>query len=421
MQRNLQDWVEHIKKQHRQSMDLGLERVKTVAKRLNLLNPHHPILIVGGTNGKGSTVAGLEAVYLAAGYKVGAFTSPYLYRFNELVRIEGENASDEDFIRAFEKIEQARADITLTQFEFDTLAALYLFREHQLDVGILEVGLGGRLDAVNMIDADVSVVTSIAIDHADWLGDTRDKIAIEKAGIFRSGKPAVCGDIDPPVSLQKFATENFVPLFRQGQQFGFEQQSSTWTWWSEKKRLKNLPLPQLMLQNMSSVLMVVELMQEKLSVKREAIDQAMREVHLAGRIQIIPGDVTTILDVSHNPAAAFYLENFLKQNPGVGKSRAVFSMLADKDIIGTIAMLQEEIDEWYIAPLSVERGASLSMLEYCFRTRSIDAVFTFPSIKNAYAAANKASEKNDRIVVFGSFYTVADVYDVSFPRRRESI
>ena len=410
MQSNTLDfWLEKIRKQHRLSIDLGLDRVKQIGKKLNLLKPKCPMIIVGGTNGKGSTAAGLEAIYLAAGYKVGAFTSPYLYKFNEIVRIQGINAADEDFIQAFEKIDEVRGDITLTQFEFNTLAALDIFQKANLDVVILEVGLGGRLDAVNIIDADISVITSIAIDHADRLGNTREEIAIEKAGIMRSGRPAVCGDLNPPVTLLDYVNEHQVPLFCQDEQFGFKQKDASWDWWCEGKREEDLPFPKLALQNMSTVMMTVELLQEKLPVKREAIDQAFRTVDLPGRIQVIPGEITQILDVSHNPASAEFLANYLHMNICSGKVRAVFSMLADKDIISTLVVMRDHIDEWYIAPLLVDRGSSLSVLEYCFRTARIKSVNSYDSLKQAYDDALKASQPGDCVVVFGSFHTVAAV------------
>jgi len=406
-------WLDIIKKQHLSVIDLGLDRVRKVAWELGLLKSTCPIITVGGTNGKGSTVAGLEAIYQAAGYRVGVFTSPYLYRFNELVRIQGCDASDEEFIRAFLKIDQARGEITLTQFEFNTLAALDIFQSASLDVGILEVGLGGRLDAVNIMDADVSVITSIAIDHAEWLGNTREEIAFEKAGIMRRGKPAVCGDLDPPVTLTDYASEHQVPLFCQDEQFGFEKNEVSWNWWCHGKREDNLPFSRLALQNMSTVLMTVELMQSMLPVKREAIDQALVTVHLSGRIQVIPGDVTHILDVSHNPAAAELLANYLQDHKISGKTRAVFSMLADKDIISTLLVMRDYMDEWYIAPLQVDRGASLAVLKDCFRAAKINAVHPSASLKEAHKKALIVSEPGDRVIVFGSFYTVSAVGKVN--------
>lgn len=404
----LETWLDHIKHQHRKEIDLNLGRVKSVAEKLGLLKPTYPLLMIGGTNGKGSTVAGLEAIYLAKGYRVGAFTSPYLYRFNEIVRIQGSACQDQDFIRAFSRIEEARGQVPLTQFEFNTLAALDIFQNSHLDVGILEVGLGGRLDAVNIIDADVAIVTSIAIDHAEWLGESREKIAYEKAGIFRSNKPAICGDFEPPNSLLMYAKEHNVPLFCQNKQFGFEKKASSWSWWSEKEKLENLPLSRLALQNMSSVLMAIELMQTKLPVTRAAIDAGLINVDLPGRIQVTPGAVTHIADVSHNPAAAHFLADYLKQHRISGKTHAVFSMLADKDIIATLHVMQDFIDEWYIAPLASERAASVAVLEYCFRANKIYKVHSYPTIKEAYHAAKNATIIGDRIVIFGSFYTVAE-------------
>ncbi len=407
---HLDNWLEKIKHQHRTTMDLGLERVRDVARQLNLLTTHCPTILAGGTNGKGSTVAGLEAIYLAAGYRVGAFTSPYLYRFNELVRLQGKSASDEEFIQAFERIDAARGEITLTQFEFNTLAALAIFQNQKVDVIILEVGLGGRLDAVNIIDADISIVTSIAIDHAELLGETREKIALEKAGIFRSGKPAICGDFNPPATLLNYASQYFIPLFCQNQQFGFKEQENTWMWWSQQTHLENLPRPQLHLQNMATVLMAVELMQESLPVKRIAIETGLTTVNLPGRIQVIPGLITRILDVSHNPAAAELLAHFLRQHKSNGKTHAVFSMLADKDILATLHVMRDCIDEWYIASLQTERAASLSVLEYCFRMAGINDVRSYANIKSANQAALEDSNPADRIIIFGSFYTVAEAY-----------
>lgn len=371
----LQAWLDKIRRQHGKSMDLGLARVAAVARQLDLLQPTAKVIIVGGTNGKGSTVAGLEAIYLAAGYRVGTFTSPYLFRFNEEIKIAGQEVSDETLIRAFEQVEAARGDVTLTVFEFNTLTALWLFREAAVDVMVLEVGLGGRLDAVNIIDADVSVVTSIALDHMDWLGDTRELIGREKAGIFRTDKPAVCGDLEPPETLVNYAEELQTPLFCQGKQFGWEKQNNTWRWWSESRQLDKLPLPRLALQNMATVLMVIELLQSELSVSVSAIEQALQSVTLPGRIQVLPGTVTTILDVSHNPAAAQFLANHLQQFPFAGKTRAVFSMLADKDIVATLQVMKNYIDEWHVAPLQVERGALHEKLIQSFQQAEIENVF----------------------------------------------
>lgn len=404
----LKDWLTKLQNTHVKNMDLSLERVEEVAKRLNLLNPNATVITVGGTNGKGSCVAGLEKIYLTAGYRVGAFTSPILLRHNEYVRIQGVDASDDDFCDAFEAIDKARGDITLTPFEFNALAAFIIFKKAELDIWILEVGLGGRFDAVNVIDADATIVASIGIDHVEWLGDTREKIAYEKAGIFRKNQFSVCGDFDPPKTLIDYANAVEATLFCQNQEFGFEKKEISWNWWSAGKKLENLPLSSLALQNMSSVLMLVELLQNKLPVSVSQIHGALASVSLRGRIQVIPGDITKIFDVSHNPASAEFLAKWMLENPNNNKTRAVFSMLADKDILSTINVLKDLIDEWHIAPLKGPRAASIEMLEECFHKANIKPV-SYATIFNAYEAALKQSEFNDRVVVFGSFHTVSEI------------
>jgi dihydrofolate synthase/folylpolyglutamate synthase len=393
-------------------MDLSLERVKTVAKRLDLLNLRCWVVTVAGTNGKGSTVAGLEAIYLAAGYRVGAFTSPFLFNYNEQVRVQGVPADEDVFCSAFEKIARACCEITLTPFEFTTLAAFIIFQKADLDICILEVGLGGRWDAVNVIDADVAIITTIAIDHAAILGDTREKIGYEKAGVFRSGKPAVCGDYNPPESLINYADKLGSSLFCQGQQFNYSEQKNAWMWQSEKTKYKNLPLPQLALQNMSTVLMTVELLQQKLSVSRKAIDKAFETLTLPGRIQVIPGDITHVFDVSHNPAAAKWLADNISKITCKGKTRAVFSQLADKDIVATILIIKQLIDDWFIAPLPVTRGATKNKLVECFEQANVKNVTHYLEIKDAYQAAMDVSKQGDCIVVFGSFHTVSRVFQI---------
>jgi dihydrofolate synthase/folylpolyglutamate synthase len=402
-------WQDYIASIHSFSIELGLARVGEVARRLNLLTPKCPVITVAGTNGKGSTVAGLEAVYMAAGYKVGAFTSPYLFRLNEEVRIQGVEIDNAGLCAAFAKVEAARGETTLTTFEFNTLAALEIFYAANLDVILLEVGLGGRLDAVNIIDPDVAVVTSIAIDHADRLGNTRELIGREKAGIFRAQIPVVCGDFSPPDSLLKFADTLNAPLFQQGKNFKFTSGAANWHWQSEKNNFENLPIPSLALQNMSTVLMTIEILQEKLPVERNAIDYAFTEVKLPARIQIFPGCVTRIFDVSHNPAAAEFLVEKLKTLPCEGKTRAVFSMLADKDIVGTIDIMKKIIDGWYVAELPVERGISMEILLEKFRKAKVKEVQSHHDIVQAYQAATDDSTAGDRVIVFGSFYVVSGV------------
>lgn len=409
---NLSEWLNRIQSLHVVSMDLSLERVIEVAKRLNLLKPTATVVTIAGTNGKGSCAAGLEAVYLRGGYRVGVFTSPILFKHNEYVRIQGIEASDAQFCEAFEQIERARAEITLTPFEFNALAGFYIFYQEKLDVWILEVGLGGRFDATNVVDSDLAVVTSIGIDHVEWLGDTREKIAYEKAGIFRKNKPVVCGDFDPPITLIECAKVLDASLYCQNKNFHYEKQSSTWMWESETTQYKNLPMPALALQNMSTVLMAVELLQPKLPVKMETIRAAMANVRLIGRIHVVPGKIPRIFDVSHNPASAELLKKSLQEKKCSGKTRAVFSMLMDKDIVSTLQVMKECIDEWHIAALPIKRGATVQQLKSSFSMAEIHTLYAYDSIVAAYEKALEISLEGDRVIVFGSFHTVADVGQV---------
>ena len=405
---NLIGWLDWIKSLHGKEMDLGLDRTAQVAEKLGLLKKTCLVVTVAGTNGKGSCVAGLESILLAAGYKVGAFTTPFLFRYNEQVRLQGEDVSDSLLCDAFEEVSNACGSITLTPFEFGTLAALVIFKKANLDVWILEVGMGGRLDAVNVISADIAVIASIGIDHVDWLGKTRDAIGYEKAGIFRTNQLAVYGDLRPPLSVLKHAASLNVLLFSQGQQFNFIEKERSWDWCSEKTKFMHLPLSGLLLQNMSTVLMVIELLQDKLPVQRGAIELGLRTIKLPGRIQVSSGDVTRILDVSHNPAAVELLVGYLSKTVCGGKTHAVFSMLADKDIVETIRVAETVVDYWHVAPLNSERKASLEVLGYCFRKLNLRNVAFYDSIKEAENVAMQQVTLHDRLVVFGSFRTVAE-------------
>lgn len=417
---NLKDWLGWIRSLHENEVDLSLERVHEVGNRLKVVSPLKPVITVGGTNGKGSTVAGLEAIYRAAGYRVGAFTSPYLLKHNELVRLEGQPVSDALFINAYEAIEEARGDIRLTPFEFNALAAFFIFTNASLDVWILEVGLGGRLDAVNCIDAEVAVITSIALDHMELLGTTREAIGFEKAGILRFGKPVVSGERNPPHSLINAAQEKNAPLYGLGEAFEFTVEKEHWSWRRPSTALFNLPKPSLMLQNMAVSLMVIDLMQSTLPVARKAIDEGLRSVSLPGRIEVHQGEVTEILDVSHNPHAAFLLKERLSELACKGTTRAVFSMLNDKDILETLSVMKDSIEEWFVAPLAVERGASLEKLKMAFARAEIENVTYYSSIEKAYQASLMASVEGDRRVVFGSFYVVAAVKKRLFPLEKHS-
>ncbi len=400
----LTDWLHRIKSIHVTEMDLGLDRVQQVADKLQLLSPTCAVIIVGGTNGKGSTVAGLDTIYRTANYRVGTFTSPVLFSHNEQAKINGTEASDADFCEAFEKIESARGKITLTPFEFHTLAALIIFQQAKLDVMILEVGLGGRLDATNIINANVTIVTSIDLDHMQLLGSTREAIAHEKAGIFRANTPAICGDPHPPHTLLNDARRLATHWFQQGKDFHYEKKESDWDWFTQTVHYSHLPFTSLALQNMSSVLMAITCLQTKLPVTLDEIKQGLKTIHLPGRIQIVPGKVTTIYDVAHNPAAITWLATKLKELPHRGKTYAVFSMLADKDIIASIEKIADVIDTWFIAPLHTDRGATLTTLQHAFQQTPVRGeIIFFDTIIDAYRAATAQAISGDCIAVFGSF------------------
>lgn len=403
----MQEWLDWIGSVHTTEIELGLDRIKLIANKLQLLTPACPVITVGGTNGKGSTVAGLEAIYRAAGYKTGAFTSPILFRHNEYVRIDGIEASDADFCQAYAAIEAVRGEISLTPFEYHTLAALIIFKQADLGVMLLEVGLGGRLDAVNIIDADVAVVASIGIDHAEWLGGTREAIAREKAGIFRQGRVAVYGESDMPASIREIADQQQVSLYHSGRDFNYQTTETDWCWQYKVKKIDHLPFNRLAIQNMANVLMVLELLQARLPVTDAQIRAGLKAVALTGRIQVIAGKVTQIFDVAHNPAAILFLAERLAHLPCEGKTLAVFSMLADKDIAGSIKVIENQMDEWFVAPLTVKRGASMQMLQEKFAGKG--KVNFYASLIDAYQAALKQAEQGDRVVVFGSFNTVAAV------------
>jgi dihydrofolate synthase/folylpolyglutamate synthase len=398
----LGEWLNWISSLHNAEIELGLERVKKVAQCLDILKPTCPVIIVGGTNGKGSTVAALSAIYRASGYFVGTFTSPVLFSHNEYVRIDDCCASDEAFCDAYTKIEKARGEISLTPFEFHTLAALLIFKDQPLDVMILEVGLGGRLDAVNILDADVAVVTSIGIDHTDWLGPTREGIGFEKAGIFRSHKFAVCGDANPPATLIDYAKKIDAKLFIQNEHFSYEGNKKTY----------------LLPQNLSCAMMTVKLLQDKLPVAEDVMKTAIATCTLPGRLEKLDYEIEEIHDVSHNPEAIANLAHYLATHPVSGKTHAVFSMLKDKDIETSIKNIKSQINNWYLAPLATNRSVNPEQLRNIFETNAVKNVSLFTTIEQAYTMAKAAAEKNDRIVVFGSFHTVTAIKKIHLQRNQ---
>lgn len=412
--RSLDDWLEYIESLHPEEIELGLDRIRVVFGRMQLSFPAHPVITVAGTNGKGSTVAMLEAIYLAAGYRVGSYTSPHLLRYNERVRINGVDVDDLRLRDGFTAVEAARGNIQLTYFEFGTLAAFQVFARQALDLVILETGLGGRLDAVNIIDSDVAVITSIDLDHRDWLGDTREQIAIEKAGIFRAGRPAVCGDDNPPGTIRESANRVGATLHQLGDRFSFNCRQTGWDWQGAQARCPDLPLPALdgdhQIRNAATALEVVDLMQAKLPVTRAAIDAGLRQPRLPGRLQHYDGAPPVLLDVAHNPQAAAALAAYLSSNPAGGKLRAVVGMLRDKDITSSLQPMVALVDRWYLADLEGPRAAGAATLLKCLH--QVDANSSaecFPTVVQAFAAARRAAGPDDRIVVFGSFLTVSAI------------
>ena len=402
MQRTLHKWLTLLEQRHPRLIDLGLDRIAKVARRLHVTKFSCPVITVAGTNGKGSTVAVLEQMYLAEGYRVGAYTSPHLLRFNERIRINNQEIDDKELCDAFEIVERNLQDISLSYFEFTTLAALVLFQQAQLDILILEVGLGGRLDAVNSVEPDVSVITSISMDHMDWLGPNRESIGREKAGIFRSDKYAICGDPNSPQSVIR--KKNY---YQQAKDFYYQENNGSWDWCGPKKTYTALPIPAIQLQNAATALMVTELVQKPLSLN--AIHQGLKKVKVVGRLQIITKPKLMILDVSHNPAAIQLLANYLQAHPCAGLTIAVVGMLADKDILGNLQPLLTQINQWQVGSITAARGADAALLTEKLQQLGVKRYHSHASIELAYQHALKESGPLDRLVVFGSFYTVSAV------------
>ena len=418
---NLDDWLKHLETAHPVGIDMGLERITRVKEALQL-NFQAVVFTVGGTNGKGSTCALLESVLLAASYKVGCHTSPHLLSFNERARVNGENVSDELLLEHFKAVELARASLpnppTLTYFEFTTLAIMHLFATADLDAVILEVGLGGRLDAVNMIDTDCAIVTSIDLDHMEYLGDTREKIAFEKAGIFRSDKPAICADPVPPQSLIDHAASIGADLWLLGKDYNFQGDKQQWGWAGRGKRFSGLGYPALrganQLLNASAVIAALIAVRDKLPVGAQEIRNGMAWVELPGRFQVLPGQPTIILDVAHNPHASAALAQNLENMAYHPYTIAVFGAMADKDIDGVLKPMMDKIDFWYFCDLPTARAASAESLatrlrSLGFKEGADSGIEVFSSPALAYESALKKAGEGDRISVFGSFYTVAGV------------
>ena len=406
---NLPGWLDWQETLHPDPIDLGLERAGEVASRLGLLSPNVPVISVAGTNGKGSSVALLDAIYRAAGYRTGVYTSPHLLKYNERICIDGRQVDDTSLCAAFARIDTTRDGISLTYFEFGTLAALEIFSQAQVDILLLEVGMGGRLDAVNIVDADAALVTAIGLDHRHWLGSDREAIGSEKAGIFRRGRPAVCSDPHPPGSVQQVALSTGADWKTLGEHFCYSTGSDGWDWQAGSKHLTALPYPALagrhQLDNAAGVLMVTELLHAVCPVPPGAVADGLRSVSLAGRCQVVPGRITRILDVAHNLESGQQLAGFLEANPVAGDTWLVFGMLSDKDVAGFADILASYVDHWCLVDLAGKRGLSGSELESMIgRTRRVQ---TFKGVAEALAHVNRYGKTGDRVVVTGSFFTVA--------------
>ncbi len=410
----LDQWLRWQEGLHPSAIDLGLERCAEVARRMGLLNPSWPVVTVAGTNGKGSCVMLLEAGLRAAGYRTGAYTSPHLHRYAERIRIAGVEVDDDALVSAFARVDEARGEVSLTFFEFGTLAALDLFARAAVDVAVLEVGLGGRLDAVNIIDADYALITSVGIDHVEWLGGTRESVGFEKAGVLRAGQAAVFAEPDPPRSVLAHAAALGTRLWRLGVDYHHAPQASGWRWWCVTgAAMDGLPDPSLagprQRQNAAAVLAVLELMRERLPVPESAARAGMLDARLAGRVEVRVGPVTRVLDVAHNPQAAAVLAEYLQATRGGGRTLVCLGMLGDKDAEGCVAAMDVEVDAWFVGGLSGPRGQSGETLAAKVRTVSAAPVTACADVEGAYRAALAAARAGDRVVVVGSFLTVGAV------------
>jgi len=444
----LDQWLSWQETLHSSEIELGLDRVRQVYQRLYSTPFNLPVISVAGTNGKGSSVGMLESIYFQAGYRVGSYSTPHLLNYNERIRINLQPIDDERLCESFERIDIARQlqdselggsllessfqaePISLTYFEFGTLAALDIFHraelENSLDVIILEVGLGGRLDAVNILDADVALITSIGLDHTSWLGDTREKIGFEKAGIMRTNKPVVCSDVDMPTSIQDHATQIQAPLYRIGHEFEFKQGELDWQWSASGMGAGNdsirsaLPRPALIgehqYQNASGVLKVLDLLSSKLPVSQAHVRQGLMDVRVDGRCQIIPGEHTLILDVAHNPDSvqclAQIVREMVKTNLVQNKTtriHALVGMMKDKNIVDSLSPMSRLVNEWYLVKAPIERAAEPQILSDIVREFKPISVTCYHEISAAYSEMQSRAKNGDILLVFGSFYTVAAI------------
>jgi dihydrofolate synthase/folylpolyglutamate synthase len=407
----LAGWLAYLESLHPKTIALGLDRVEAVRARMGL-DFKCPVITVAGTNGKGSTTGMLERILHCAGYRTGCYTSPHLLRFNERVRIATQEATDADIVAALREVEAARGATLLTYFEFTTLAAARLFVRAGIEVAVLEVGLGGRLDAVNVFAPDCAVLTNVALDHQDYLGPDRESIGREKAGIFRAAKPVVCADPDPPSGVLQAAQDLGADLRLIGRDFGFDTSAHQWNWWGRETKRQALAYPALrganQLFNAATALAALEAVATILPVNMQAVREGLATVFIPGRFEVRAGRPVVVLDVAHNPHAAAVLTANLGAQGYFPNTIAVFGMLADKDIAGVVDALANRVDSWHCASLAGPRGSSGERLAELLAGQGVTRVRAHASVAAAFAAARSEAGENDRIIAFGSFLTVAE-------------
>lgn len=410
---SLAQWLAWQEQLHFTDIDPGLERVGIVWQRMGGSSRlPFKVVTVAGTNGKGSSVAITASILQAAGYKTATYTSPHLLRYNERISINGVPCDDATICASFQRIDEARADVSLTYFEFATLAAADIFCREAVDVAVLEVGMGGRLDAVNLFDTDVALITPIGLDHTAWLGDNREKIGREKAGIMRADRPVVCSEAKPPKSVTDYAASLPAACYSRDSEFSYQAGENSWHWQGQQQRFVDLPLPALVgkyqLQNSAAVIQVCQLLQQQgLVISEQAIRNGLETVRLSGRFQIIPGKVTRILDVTHNQQGAENLRDLLLETTSTGKTYAVLAMLKDKDCKAVATALGDVIDHWYVAGLDGQRGMSGEALaQNLSASLPSENLKAHTTVAEAYQAAMSQSAAGDRILIFGSFHTV---------------
>jgi len=409
----LQEWLSWQEGLHFTAIELGLDRCRSVAQRMGLLEPGFGVISVAGTNGKGSSVTMLDTILRRSGYRTGKYTSPHLLRYNERICIDGSEASDVMLCSAFDRIDRARGEISLTYFEFGTLAALAVFQQIGVQIAIMEVGLGGRLDAVNILDADAALITSIDVDHENWLGSDRDSVGREKAGIFRTNKPAVCSDPQPPVSIINYANEIGVKLELMDNDYNYEVNGTAWNWQSGPSRYHALAKPSInndcQIQNAAGVLMLLKTIAHQFPVNYDAVTTSMRDFRLNGRFQVVPGEVSYVLDVAHNRQAARLLVSNLKKLPVKGLTYCVVGMLKDKHHELFFSELSTIVDIWYVVDIDSERAAKASLLkEKLTKATGSQTVTEFIALNKALDFASHRAHADDRILITGSFLTVRD-------------